>query len=164
MPQRTYKTQAIAHNIFIARYLTISDGVKQLRALSKGFRISVQIQNSKALSALLPDSWQTTLVHSSCTSNKRTWIHGCIFFPLNELLHCPLPQTPVYSISSFGCTDSCTGIPLHWCSAVSTSSDDCPWPLRNSINPAQSFCQCECIVSHVCYSWHAEQQGLLASN
>lgn len=81
-----------------------------------------------------------------------------------ELLPCPVPQTPAYSINSSGCTDSCVGIELLLCLAVSTFSDKCPWPLWNSINPAQSFPQSECTVSHVCYSWHAEQQGLLTSN
>lgn len=82
----------------------------------------------------------------------------------SQLLPCPVPPTPTYSINSFGSTDSCTGIELFLCLAVFTSSDKCPWPLWNSINPAQSFPQRECTVSHVCYSWHAEQQGLLTSN
>lgn len=160
MPQRTYKTQAIAHNIFIARYLTISDGVKQLRALSKGFRISVQIQNSKALSALLPDSWQTMLVHRSCTSNKRTWVHHIYFLSSKWVTSLSSSTNPCLLNQQFWLHRF-----LHWHpTTLVFSCDDCPWPLRNSINPAQSLCQCECIVSHVCYSWHAEQQGLLASN
>lgn len=86
-------------------------------------------------------------------------------FTLSSELHpCPVPQTLAYSIHTFGWPDSCVGIKLLLCLAVSTSSDKCPWLLWNSINPVQSFPRGECTVYHVCYSWHAEQQGLLTSN
>lgn len=86
-----------------------------------------------------------------------------LFFRVSYFL-VSVPQTLAYASSSFGRTDSCTGIMLLLCFAVSPSSSKCPWPLWNSINPAQSFPQCESTISHVCYSWHAEQQVLLTTN
>lgn len=77
------------------------------------------------------------------------------------LFHKPLAiQSAVLAAQILALASRCTCV-----LPVSPSSDKCPWPLRNSINPDQSFPLCECTVSlHVCCRWHAEQQGLLASN
>lgn len=63
-----------------------------------------------------------------------------------ELLPCPIPVTPAHSINIFGCTYSCTGIELLLCLAVSTYSDECPWPLWNFISPAWPFLLCESAI------------------
>lgn len=65
--------------------------------------------------------------------------------------------SPACSINSFGF--------LHWhqaAVAVSTSSDKCPWPLWDSINPVWLFSQCECIAYHVCCSWHHRAHSQLS--
>lgn len=129
--------------------------------------------SAKALLASLPVSWRLCiillLVHHSYITKVRNCQSGIclkIFFsfPLPFqvtyfliLFHKPLPtQSTVLAAFILALASNS--------SDVSTSSDKCPWPLWNSISPARPFPQCECIVTRVCYSWHAEQQGLLTSN
>lgn len=112
--------------------------------------------------------WSTVLILPRWGSAKVKLPQGFSFLQtsLSSLLALS-HKTSDYSISIFGCTNSCIGTKLLQSLAFHASSDKHCWALWNSINPAKSFPQSESTISHVCCIWHAQhakQQGLLIRN
>lgn len=161
-------TQCFLHKLFdhIRWHVAAESGIQGIL----NFSPNAKKMPAKALLVLLPDSWKPCifllLVHHSYITKVRTCQSG-ICLKVFSFLY------PFKWVTSLPCsTNPCPLNQRFWLhrfsrwhqAALSTSTDKCPWPSWNSINPAQSFPQCECTVSHVCCSWHAEQQGLLTSN